>query len=158
MQEGALLRSSDCPAQSPPDRYSRVSLDISIFPRFQRSYFHQLKRSGDSRAVAYNYCTILIDETSVKRLLAMQAADALGLDPESIQNLGPEVLQQVLLGHFMVDYWVNLAVCHSLIVEDHPSLGKVYQVTSTSPVCSPCKNFAPLQCGCLYVDSLWFLQ
>ena len=54
--------------------------------------------------------------------------EALGLDPESINNLGADVLQQVLLGHFMVDYWINLAVCHSLIVEDHPDLGKVYQV------------------------------
>lgn len=50
------------------------------------------------------------------------------MDLDETDTLGRDELEQVLLGHFMVDYWINLAVCHSLIVEDHPSLGKVYQV------------------------------
>ena len=32
------------------------------------------------------------------------------------------------MGHHMVDFWINICVCHSLIVEDHPTGGKVYQV------------------------------
>ncbi len=60
--------------------------------------------------------------------ISLQAAEALDLDLDDADTLGRDELEQVLLGHFMVDYWVNLAVCHSLIVEDHPSLGKVYQV------------------------------
>ena len=54
--------------------------------------------------------------------------EALDLDSQSVDSLGTDVVQQVLLGHFMIDYWINLIVCHSLIVEDHPTLGKVYQV------------------------------
>ena len=63
----------------------------------------------------------------------MQAAEALDLDLDETDTLGRDELEQVLLGHFMVDYWINLAVCHSLIVEDHPSLGKVYQVRLAAP-------------------------
>ena len=62
---------------------------------------------------------------------ALQAAEALDLDLDETDTLGRDELEQVLLGHFMVDYWINLAVCHSLIVEDHPSLGKVYQVRAS---------------------------
>lgn len=58
----------------------------------------------------------------------MQAIEALDIDPDSVESLGADVLQQVLLGHFMLDYWINLAVCHSLIVEEHPTLGTVFQV------------------------------
>ena len=58
----------------------------------------------------------------------MQAIEALDLTPQNVSALGTDLLEQVILGHHMVDFWTNLCICHSLIVEDHPTLGKVYQV------------------------------
>ena len=60
----------------------------------------------------------------------LQAVDALDLENLDMEE-GADMLREVLLGHHMVDFWLNLAVCHSLIVEDHPTLGKVFQVRIT---------------------------
>lgn len=58
-----------------------------------------------------------------------QALELLELDGETTEALGSDLLQQLLMGHHMVDFWINICICHSLIVEDHPSGGKVYQAS-----------------------------
>lgn len=60
--------------------------------------------------------------------ICVQALEALDLDSNAVETLGTDLLGNILLGHHMLDFWINLCVCHSLIVEDHPTGGKVYQV------------------------------
>lgn len=57
----------------------------------------------------------------------LQAIEALDLGEQNVAALGSDFLEQVLLGHHMIDFWTNLCVCHSLIVEDGPS-GRIFQV------------------------------
>lgn len=56
--------------------------------------------------------------------------EALELDSNAVETLGSDLLAQILMGHHMVDFWINICVCHSLIVEQHPSGRKIYQVVS----------------------------
>jgi len=94
-------------------------------PTPRSTHHHHHQRCTNSHAS-------LQHKTSASMSHAMQAVDALDLDNQDLEA-GEDLLREVLLGHHMVDFWLNLAVCHSLIVEDHPTLGKVFQVR---PSCS----------------------
>lgn len=64
----------------------------------------------------------------------LQALQALDLSGEEVDALGTDLLEQIILGHHTIDFWINLCVCHSLIVEDGPK-GKTYQVLYKSLPC-----------------------
>ena len=84
-------------------------------------------------------------------------------------------LEAVVLGHHMVDFWTNVCVCHTLIVEAGPDGAgpPIYQVCSSGSFCaalsavqtSPCSSLAvhqpesacPHPCVVQLASQLWAL-
>ena len=58
-------------------------------------------------------------------------------------------LEAVVLGHHMVDFWTNVCVCHTLIVEESPEGAgpPIYQVRSRGSFCVAVSNLKP----CFYM-------